>query len=367
MNGGFFVGQSIMLELSFGISTDSHELPPYHKEAYEKWNNYIKIMLPDIPKDFAKRWKSLWEGDFKPQVIITHLADLADAVFETDYETAKRIIQDLDINLAYKKVLDYAKTYDLEPDTSFPFPERFAQIATKIRQLDHKAVGFVLDDNSTFVKNNFLQYFNLIKVLKDQSLFLQFWNLLDEFYYNILKPFREDRKSAIKAYYDKAIKDLGSDKSDESPNLSQHPWTLSREITEQVAKKNKAIFFWVDPYNFNGATSLRHNYLMVGCNNHFFYFNEVDAGVVELTNGLKALSDPTRMKILRLIRHFSMDNTQMADFLNITRPTVSNHTKILREANLIESKLEGRSTRHYINVENINKLIANLSVFLDIL
>jgi DNA-binding transcriptional ArsR family regulator len=367
MNGGFLVGQSIMLELSFGICTELYELPPYQKEAYEKWSNYLKVMLPDIPNEFIKKWQDLWSEDFKPQVIITHLADIADAIFETDYEIAKKKMQSINFASAYKRILEHANDYDLLSDNFLSEHENFAKLATKIRQFDHKEVGFALDDNSTFVKNNYLQYLNLILVLKDEPLHEKFWELIDEFYYSILKPWRADRQSAIKAYYQKAIKDLGGEKSERPPDLNNLPFTLSREIAEQVSRQNKGIFYWVDPFNYHGVTSLRHNYLMVGCNNHFFYFHEVDQGVIELTNGLKALSDPTRIKILRLIRHFSMDNTQMADFLNITRPTVSNHTKILREANLIESKLEGRSTRHYINVENINKLVANLSVFLDIL
>jgi DNA-binding transcriptional ArsR family regulator len=70
--------------------------------------------------------------------------------------------------------------------------------------------------------------------------------------------------------------------------------------------------------------------------------------------------------ILRLIREFSMTNTDMAVFLHISRPTVSIHAKVLREAGLIRSWDDGRITRHAIVPEAVQTLFQDLKEFLDL-
>ncbi len=52
--------------------------------------------------------------------------------------------------------------------------------------------------------------------------------------------------------------------------------------------------------------------------------------------------------------------------MGIARPTVSVHAKVLREAGLIDSRQEGRVTRHEIVPEAVRKLMRELQSFLDI-
>ena len=56
----------------------------------------------------------------------------------------------------------------------------------------------------------------------------------------------------------------------------------------------------------------------------------------------------------------------MARFFGLSRPTVSNHAKILREAGLIDSRQEGRQVRHSINPDALHRLFGDLVEFLDI-
>jgi DNA-binding transcriptional ArsR family regulator len=79
-----------------------------------------------------------------------------------------------------------------------------------------------------------------------------------------------------------------------------------------------------------------------------------------------ALGDPTRLLILRLIRNFGMDNTSIAAYLGLSRPTVSVHAKILREAGLISSEKHGREIKHQIDIEEVHRLFSDLKDFLDL-
>jgi DNA-binding transcriptional ArsR family regulator len=85
-----------------------------------------------------------------------------------------------------------------------------------------------------------------------------------------------------------------------------------------------------------------------------------------LAKKIQALADPTRLIILRLIRNMGMTNTDMAEFLQISRPTVSIHAKILREAGLIRTEQDGRIMRHEIIPEHVHQLLKDLNRLLDL-
>ena len=71
----------------------------------------------------------------------------------------------------------------------------------------------------------------------------------------------------------------------------------------------------------------------------------LDDGARQPTVKLKALADPTRISILRMIRYFDADNTQIAGWLDVSRPTVSVHAKTLAEAGFISTERDGRQAR----------------------
>jgi DNA-binding transcriptional ArsR family regulator len=95
-------------------------------------------------------------------------------------------------------------------------------------------------------------------------------------------------------------------------------------------------------------------------------YTQLHAAAAGIATRAAALGDPTRLVILRLIRHFGMINTEIADYLGLARPTVSVHAKILREAGLIRSHQEGRLVRHEIVPGEIRRFFRDLETFLDL-
>ena len=53
---------------------------------------------------------------------------------------------------------------------------------------------------------------------------------------------------------------------------------------------------------------------------------------------MKALSDPSRVKILKMLQKKKMCVCELRAVLNLAQPTVSKHLKILEEAGLVESE-----------------------------
>lgn len=56
----------------------------------------------------------------------------------------------------------------------------------------------------------------------------------------------------------------------------------------------------------------------------------------------KALSDPTRRRVLELLRKGPMAAGELADHFAVSKPTMSAHFAVLREANLVDASKNGR-------------------------
>ena len=57
----------------------------------------------------------------------------------------------------------------------------------------------------------------------------------------------------------------------------------------------------------------------------------------------KALSDPTRRRVLQLLRERPMSAGELADHFKVSKPAMSAHFAVLREAGLIDSQKRGKS------------------------
>ncbi len=64
---------------------------------------------------------------------------------------------------------------------------------------------------------------------------------------------------------------------------------------------------------------------------------------------LRAVSDPTRCTILELLQEGSRSVTDLADHFSMSRPAVSKHLGILREAGLVTSHRQGRQQIYELN------------------
>ena len=64
-----------------------------------------------------------------------------------------------------------------------------------------------------------------------------------------------------------------------------------------------------------------------------------------------ALADPTRRALLDLLRHEPLPVGELARRMPVSRPAVSQHLKILKEARLVREHRRG--TRHYFHLDPV--------------
>lgn len=78
----------------------------------------------------------------------------------------------------------------------------------------------------------------------------------------------------------------------------------------------------------------------------------------------QALADPTRRRVLQLLRQRDMTAGELADHFEVTKPTLSRHFAILREADLIQGNKTGATITYRLNVSLLEEtLLAMLEMF----
>jgi ArsR family transcriptional regulator len=63
---------------------------------------------------------------------------------------------------------------------------------------------------------------------------------------------------------------------------------------------------------------------------------------------MKALSDPNRVKIIKLLEQKKMCVCELQGALEIAQPTVSKHLRILEEAGLVDYQKDGLWVNYYL-------------------
>jgi len=81
-------------------------------------------------------------------------------------------------------------------------------------------------------------------------------------------------------------------------------------------------------------------------------------------NVFKALSDPNRRKILNLLKEKDMTAGEIADYFNISKPSISHHLNILKQADLILDERQGQNILYSLNTTVFQEL---LSFFLKLI
>lgn len=71
----------------------------------------------------------------------------------------------------------------------------------------------------------------------------------------------------------------------------------------------------------------------------------------------KALSDPTRREILRLLTRGEKTAGELAEQFDMTKPSVSHHFAVLKDADLIHSRREGQQIHYSLNTTVVQDLL----------
>lgn len=82
------------------------------------------------------------------------------------------------------------------------------------------------------------------------------------------------------------------------------------------------------------------------------------SGAFMATDGFKALSDPTRRRILEMLaKEGDMDAGEIASRFDISAPSVSHHLSILKSAGLVLDTRQGQHILYSINTTVFQEVV----------
>ena len=82
---------------------------------------------------------------------------------------------------------------------------------------------------------------------------------------------------------------------------------------------------------------------------------------MSLQSTLKALSDPIRREILNLLKSGTMAAGDIAAHFDVTAAAVSRHLSVLKEADLIRDKREGKFIYYELNASVLEEILLWIS------
>jgi DNA-binding transcriptional ArsR family regulator len=80
---------------------------------------------------------------------------------------------------------------------------------------------------------------------------------------------------------------------------------------------------------------------------------------------LRAIAEPHRREILTLVRDREVSSGEIAAHFDVTRPAVSQHLTVLKEAGLVSERRNGTRRLYQARPEGLGELRAFLETFWD--
>ena len=79
-----------------------------------------------------------------------------------------------------------------------------------------------------------------------------------------------------------------------------------------------------------------------------------------MNDGFRALADPTRREILRILRKGPMTAGDLADKFQLSKPSMSHHFAVLQSADLIAARKDGRQILYALNTTVVQDLLTEV-------
>jgi DNA-binding transcriptional ArsR family regulator len=80
-----------------------------------------------------------------------------------------------------------------------------------------------------------------------------------------------------------------------------------------------------------------------------------------MSNVFRALADPTRRQVLALLRERPLSAGELAARFDVSKPTMSAHFAVLREAGLIDASKHGKSIVYRLRMSVLEEALMGLA------
>jgi DNA-binding transcriptional ArsR family regulator len=358
------IGASIAEELDYAI--------------YAVRGRFAAGEMPTTQADLLRTVPESWRGELAALLgdpsgahgVVEPGAFLAGVLLDDDYSRVTLAIRELSAETALARLVAASAGFDLEPRTDLPLEPRLADLYARMERRMYREAGFEPVEDEVLIKRRQDELLTAARLLAGGDLHDRFWHWLDRFYYELYRPWRASQSARLDDLERRARVAMGSAGGAGLPDLSwlpaQNTLKLRPALAETVRAHPTQIVFWVEPFGLSDSFAVLPGLLLVAFDMPGAILENFQVFLDDVASRTAALADPTRLIILRLIRQFGMNNTEIASYLGLARPTVSIHARILREAGLIRSYPEGRLVRHEMVPSEVRRLFRDLQRVLDL-
>ena len=84
-----------------------------------------------------------------------------------------------------------------------------------------------------------------------------------------------------------------------------------------------------------------------------------------MNDTFKALADPTRRKIIQMLKHRDMTAGDIAEQFSISKPSISHHLNLLKQADIVIDERKGQFIYYSLNTTVFQELVGWLLDFGD--
>ncbi len=87
--------------------------------------------------------------------------------------------------------------------------------------------------------------------------------------------------------------------------------------------------------------------------------------IEKFKNPLKALADPTRLKILLMLEGKPRPVSEIVDFFNLSQPTISRHLSVLKNVGLVKDKRFGQKVVYSLDTRKVQEICLGICACFD--
>ena len=85
-----------------------------------------------------------------------------------------------------------------------------------------------------------------------------------------------------------------------------------------------------------------------------------------MSSAFKALSDPSRRRVLELLRDKDMTAGELSQHFEYSRPTMSAHFSVLKEAGLVKAEKQGKNVIYRLQISVLEDALLGFAKFFGI-
>lgn len=359
------IGQSIAVELDVAIAAVRDYAAGANMPAE------FASLLRSIPEDWRENMPAPYGMRRRNISVMETAATLAGVLQENSYGQATLAIRNLSLPDAVRRLGEMFAPLGLFPDQSLSGADQLADLGMRGRLALYHSLGVEIAADSPVAQSALEDYRGTAKILAADGQSEEFWFWMDRFYFTYYHPWRNSRQAHLAAEEERAEAALGGRDGRQAPAgldwlAPQNPLLRIPHLRQAVEAGAFKIYFWNEPFGVADMWAIYPGLILIAYAQPGEMFQNFRETVTDIAGRVNAIADPTRLTILRLIRHFGMVNTEIANYLGISRPTVSIHARILREAGLIESEQVGREMKHTVRQDELHRLFNDLERILDL-